>query len=312
MTNLTKQPKIRASEPKLAAPARRSRRAGAAGWAFSTPYAILLILFGVLPAGYAIYLAFTNSLGQFVGFGQFIKTAQDYRFVSTFTNVAIYVVIWVSVLTIATVVLALMVHQRARFTSSLLRFLFYIPGALAGVASVLVWLFMLDPVTSPFGILLKGLGFESFREVILPPNLPVIFVLIAFWTGAGGWIVIMYGALNNIPAEVMDAARVDGANRWQLAWNIQIPMISRWIVYMAILAFAAGTQLFVEPSLVATASAGGITTAWSPNQLAYTYAFRNGDFNGSAAISIYLLILAVAGAFILVARTGLFKIEDDE
>jgi multiple sugar transport system permease protein len=41
----------------------------------------------------------------------------------------------------------------------------------------------------------------------------VIFVLIAFWTGAGGWIVVMYGALNNIPDEVLEAARIDGAGR---------------------------------------------------------------------------------------------------
>jgi multiple sugar transport system permease protein len=138
----------------------------------------------------------------------------------------------------------------------------------------------------------------------------VIFVLIAFWTGAGGWIVVTYGALNNIPDEVLEAARVDGAGFWQSAWHIQIPLIRKWIVYMAILAFASGTQLFVEPQLLQTASLGRVTPTWSPNQLAYVYAFQRGDFNGAAAASIFLLALGLICAGILVTRSGLFKADD--
>ena len=74
--------------------------------------------------------------------------------------------------------------------------------------------------------------------------------MIAFWTGAGGWIVVMYGALNNIPPDIIEAARIDGAGAWQIARRIQIPMLRKWIVYMVILAFAGGTQLFVEPQLL--------------------------------------------------------------
>jgi multiple sugar transport system permease protein len=190
------------------------------------------------------------------------------------------------------------------------RFLYYIPGALAGVASVLVWLFMLDPAVSPASGLLRALGLDSFAKVLTPSNLPVIFVLIAFWTGAGGWIVVMYGALNNIPDEVLEAARVDGASAWRTAWHVQIPMIRKWIVYMAILAFAAGTQLFVEPQLLQTASLGRVNPTWSPNQLAYVYAFQRGDFNGAAAASIFLLALGLICAGILVTRSGLFKADD--
>jgi multiple sugar transport system permease protein len=297
--------------PSQSSDRRSNRRSGGSGWVFVSLYSALLVVFGLLPAGYAIYLAFTNPLGQFVGLGQFIKTAGDYRFLGAFTNIAIYVVIWLVVLVVLTVGLALIIHQRSRYVSATLRFLFYLPGALAGVASALVWLFMLDPFASPLGGLLTALGFTTFSSVILPQNLIVIFVLMAFWTGAGGWIIVMYGALNNISNEIMDAAKVDGATRWQLAWHIQIPIIGKWIAYMAILAFSAGTQLFVEPSLVSSASGGGISPTWSPNQLAYVYAFSNNDFNGAAAISIYLLIIGLAGALVLVVRSGLFKVEED-
>ena len=92
-------------------------------------------------------------------------------------------------------VLALMLRPLARHASAGFRFLFYIPGALAGAASVLVWLFMLDPTLSPWSGLLKALGLGNLDLVLLPAHLPYVFATIAFWTGAGGWIVVMYGAL---------------------------------------------------------------------------------------------------------------------
>jgi multiple sugar transport system permease protein len=274
-------------------------------------YAILLLVFGVLPTLYAVYLAFTNDRGQFTGLNQFVKVVQDYRFGPAFLNIAVYLVMWLVLVVVLTVVVAVILRGRLRpGLSAVFRFLYYIPGALAGVASVLVWLFMLDPAVSPASGLLRAFGLDSFARVLTPSNLPVIFVLIAFWTGAGGWIVVMYGALNNIPDEVLEAARVDGASAWRTAWHVQIPMIRKWIVYMAILAFAAGTQLFVEPQLLQTASLGRVNPTWSPNQLAYVYAFQRGDFNGAAAVSIFLLALGLICAGILVTRSGLFKADD--
>lgn len=294
-------------------PRRPARRGGWAGLVFAAPYTVLLLAFGVFPTAYAVYLAFTNDQGQFTGVGQFVKVMGDYRFGPAFLNIAVYLVMWLVSIVVLTVVVAVVLRSRMRpGLSAVFRFLYYIPGALAGVASVLVWLFMLDPNVSPAAGLLRAMGFDTFGKVLDPANLPVIFVIIAFWTGAGGWIVVMYGALNNIPDEVMEAARMDGAGPWRAAWFIQIPMISKWIVYMAILAFAAGTQLFVEPQLLQTASLGRVSPTWSPNQLAYVFAFQNGDFNGAAAISLFLLVIGLALAAVLVTRSGLFKVEEDE
>ncbi|MEW1864929.1 sugar ABC transporter permease [Streptomyces sp. NBC_00669] len=292
-------------------PAPRRRTGGAAGRLFVAGYTLLLLAFGVFPTCYAFYLAFTNDAGQFTGINQFTKVARDYRFGPAFTHVLVYLVLWLAVLVVLTVLTAVVLRSRVRpGLSALLRFLYYIPGALAGVASVLVWLFMLDPDVSPVSWLLKSLGLGSFAAVLAPGNLPVIFLLIAFWTGAGGWMVVMYGALNNISDEVLEAARMDGAGPWRIAWHIQIPMIRQWIAYMTILAFAGGTQLFVEPQLLQTASLGRVSPTWSPNQLAYVYAFQKGDFNGAAAISVFLLALGLLCAGVLVARTNMFTSEE--
>jgi multiple sugar transport system permease protein len=151
------------------------------------------------------------------------------------------------------------------------------------------------------------LGSHLFVQSIAPGKLPIIFALIAFWTGAGGWIVVMYGALNTIPHELEEAARIDGAGAWTIAFRLKLPLIRKWIAYMAILSFATGTQLFVEPQLVNQASLGLVSDTWSSNQLAYQLAFRYANFNAAAAIAVDLLLIGLAGAVLIVTRTGLFR-----
>ena len=281
------------------------------GLPFVLPYLPLLILFGIAPTVYALDLAFTNVGGGWVWFHNFVRTYNDYRFIPAFKHVFVYTSVWLATLLVLVVGLALLLHGRANRVSSTFRFIFYMPGALAGAASVLVWLFMLDPVVSPGGFLLRHvLGATLFAQAIAPGNLPFIFAMIAFWTGAGGWIVVMYGALNTIPHDLEEAARIDGASAIQIALLLKLPLIRKWIAYMAILSFATGTQLFVEPQLVNEASLGLVPDTWSANQLAYQLAFRYADFNGAAAIAVDLLFIGIVGAVIIVTRTGLFRTDD--
>ena len=278
------------------------------GAMFVVPYLPLLLLFGLIPMGYALKLAFTNDKGDWVGFHNFTKTFNDYRFMPAFKHILVYTTVWLAGLMIFVVGLTLVLHSRASRVSSTYRFLFYMPGALAGASSVLLWLFMLDPAVSPGEFLLKHLlGSDLFVKSIAPAHLPYIFAMIAFWTGAGGWIVVMYGALNTIPTELEEAARIDGAGPLTIALRLKLPLIRKWIAYMVILSFATGTQLFVEPQLVNQASLGMVPDTWSSNQLAYQVAFRFGDFNGAAAISVDLLVIGLVAAVLVVTRSGLFR-----
>jgi multiple sugar transport system permease protein len=291
---------------------RRGPQSGAraqafAAYVFSSGYVLLLLVFGVLPMVFALYLSFTKS-GQFVGLDNYVKAVGDFRFWPAVQHVAAFLVIWVVTLTGLVTLLALIVHAvRVRWLSSTARFLFYIPGAFAGSASVMLWLFVLNPSVSPVSFVLKWFGYTSFVQAIDLNNLPLIFTVIAFWTGAGGWIIIMYGALNNISDEIMEAARCDGASAIRTAWYIQIPLIRKWIAYMAVISVAAGTQLFAEPKILAQASRNQIPKHYSLNELAYVTAFGpQADFNSSAAISMMLLVVAAGLAAFFVFRGGLF------
>jgi len=278
-----------------------------AAYVFSSGYVLLLLVFGVLPMVYALYLSFTKS-GQFVGLDNYVKAVGDFRFLPAVQHVAAFLVIWVVTLTVLATLLALIVHSmRVRWLSSTTRFLFFIPGAFAGAASVMLWLFLLNPSVSPVSFVLNWFGYTNFVQAIDLNNLPLIFTVIAFWTGAGAWIIIMYAALHNISNEIMEAARCDGAGAIKTAWYIQLPLIRKWIAYMVVISVAVGTQLFAEPKILAQASRNQIPKHYSLNQLAYVTAFGpQADFNSSAAISMMLLVVAAGLAAFFVFRGGLF------
>jgi multiple sugar transport system permease protein len=281
------------------------------GLPFVLPYLPLLIAFGIAPTIYALDLAFTDAGGGWVAFHNFVRTYHDFRFVPAMRHILVYTAVWLAALMVFVVGLALLLHGRANRVSATFRLLFYLPGALAGSASVLVWLFMLDPGVSPASFLLHDvLGAHIFAQSIAPGNLPYVFAMIAFWTGAGGWIVVMYGALNTIPHDLEEAARIDGAGPIGIALRLKLPLMRKWIAYMLILSFATGTQLFVEPEIVQHASFGLVPDTWSANQLAYQLAFRYADFNAAAAIAVDLLAIGLVGAVLIVTRTGLFRTDD--
>lgn len=274
---------------------------------FVSGYTVLLLMFGLAPTVYAAYLSLTKE-DQFVGLDNFVQVVQDFRFGPAVLHVALFVLFWLAGLVLFVVVLSLLVHGLAsRRLSTGLRFVYYIPGALAGASSVMLWLFVLDPTVSPVSWVLHAMGMETFVQTVSPGNLPVIFAIIAFWTGAGGWIVVLYGALNNVPDEVMEAARIDGASRLRIALSIQLPMMRKWISYMAVMSLAAGTQLFVEPRILSQASKGVVPVDYSLNQLAYLYAFKQTDHNGSAAIAILLLVVSLGLSMFFVIKGGLFE-----
>ena len=279
-----------------------------AAYVFCSGYVVLLLVFGVLPMVYALYLSFTKS-GRFVGLDNYLKAVGDFRFLPAVQHVAAFLVIWVVTLTVLVTLLALIVHAvRVRWLSSATRFLFFIPGAFAGAASVMLWLFLLNPSVSPVSFVLKWFGYTNFVQAIDLNNLPLIFTVIAFWTGAGAWIIIMYAALHNISNEIMEAARCDGASAIKTAWYIQLPLIRKWIAYMVVISVAVGTQLFAEPKILAQASRNQIPKHYSLNQLAYVTAFgTQADFNSSAAISMMLLVVAAGLAAFFVFRGGLFE-----
>ncbi|WP_374314828.1 carbohydrate ABC transporter permease [Microbacterium sp.] len=281
-------------------------------WILMAPYAALFLVAAAIPIGYALWISFQKAptlVDPTTGFGgldAYITAVTDYRFIDTFVNIFTVMIIWLPLMILGVVGLALLVHASpGRFGGSM-RFIYFLPGALAGIANFVLWVYLLNPSISPIGFLWRGAGMDNLKEVATTENLPWILTAMLFFQGVGTWIVIVYGGLNGIPDEIFEAAQIDGANAWQLAWRIKLPLIRPWIGYAALMNLAYGFQLFLEPYLMRQISAGSIDAEWAPTQLGYAFAFTNRNFPAAAAMSVILLVITLAIGMFIVFRSGLF------
>jgi len=284
---------------------------------FLLPYILFMLAFGLGPGIYALLISFadfSSGVPRYFAAGakNYLTVFKDQRFGFTFNNIGEFLLISVPVGIAVVVLLALLLHMQPGRVASTLRTLFFIPGAAAGPAVVLLIIFMLTPSVSPFGFLLKSLGLDSFNAIITPGSLAFIFLIMGFFVGAGMWIAIQYGALEGISSEVLEAATMDGCNEWQKALYIKLPLIQPYIIYQFILIFAGNVQLFVEPQLLGnqTYIKANVPLVWSPNQLAYSFAFDLGNFGASAALALIMLVIGLGASYLMVRWTGFFKIDD--
>jgi multiple sugar transport system permease protein len=97
----------------------------------------------------------------------------------------------------------------------------------------------------------------------------------------------------------------------RVAVSIKLPLIRKYVVYMVILSFAGGLQIFTEPALIYGITGAG-SPSWSLNQLALQFAFAQGDFGQAAVVTLVLLVLSMACALYLVFKTDFFSLEGDE
>jgi multiple sugar transport system permease protein len=289
---------------------RKARRDTRMSYLLLLPYLILLALFGIFPIAYAFGLSFVDTIDQvFYGVTNYGSVLGDFRVPAAAVDVITFVAIWVSITLIGVATLSLMLDSVGRRTATTLRTIYFLPGAVTSSAIVVLWLFVLDPTVSPFQPALHLIGWHTRADVISGVGLAGIFAIMAYFSGSGGWIVVFGGALSSLPTEVMEAARVDGANRLQLATLIKLPMIWRSLVLMGILSFAGGLQLFVEPQLMALAGPQFARNDWSLNQMAFQYAFSMGDFGASAALSTLLVGSSIIIALVIVFATRFYKLD---
>ncbi|WP_259063409.1 carbohydrate ABC transporter permease [Microbacterium sp. AK031] len=290
------------------APGGASRGITLSSYLFLAPYLLLVIGFGLVPAIYAVVISFSGPDGGFAGFDAYVQTFQDFRYADAFVNIGIYAFFFIAPSMIISIGIALLLQGRSARAGSGFRFAYYLPQALVGAAGVVVWIFMLNPATSPVGGLMNAFGLENIFQVLTPATVPPVLAMIAVWTSANA-ILLMYAALTSIPAEILEAARIDGAGSWTTAMQIKLPMLRKWIGYTLILNIAAATQLFVEPQILASATGGAIGDDFSPLQLTYTFAYTYGNFPAAAALSVQLLAIAGILAAVVLRKTDMFRVE---
>jgi multiple sugar transport system permease protein len=314
------------SRPRQAAPSARPSARGRmrlhrsetrGAWILLAPYSFFLLIAGIVPIGYALVTSMQKAPTPlqpetgFGGFQSFATVINDFRFWQTFINIFGVLIIWLPIMLIGIIGLALLVHASPGRFGGAMRFIYYIPGALAGIANFVLWVYLLNPAQSPIQGFWNMLGLTTIKAVVTSPgDLSLILTAMLFFQGIGTWILVVNGGLNGIPDEVLEAASIDGANAWHVAWHVKLPIIRPWIAYAALMNVAYGFQLFLEPQLLDQVASNALPDQWSPTQLAYAFAFSNYNFPAAAAMSLILVVLTLVVGLLIVFRSGLFGDEE--
>jgi multiple sugar transport system permease protein len=277
-------------------------------WVMFSPYLFLLVAFGLIPVIMAILeVPHESRVNPDGGWDAFLIVLQDFRFLPAVRNVLGFMAIFVPTTILFVIAMSLMLDVNPTKWKKWLRMAYIVPAAISGAVAVLVWYALLQPAFSPIKEPLSWFGIVTSDQIWQTEKLVYIFAAMAFFAIAGNWILIQFGSLQSISGEVIEAARVDGCSALQIALKIKLPLIKKYIVYMGVLIFAGGLQIFVEPQLIDSGIYSGIAESWSLDQLAFELAFTTGDFGGASALSLMLLIPSLLGALVVIFKTDMFE-----
>src|SRR5690625_2034454 len=227
---------------------KRSRQNVRAALLFISPWIVGFLIFTLWPVIYSGYLSFTEydviNDPQFIGFENFKKLLTDEKVALSLWNTFYFTAIQVPLQVIVSLVLALLLNQAAR-SAGFFRTAFFLPKMTPPVAVGIMLLLLFNGQS---GLINKVLGFFGIKGPAWttdPTWVKPGLILMSLWT-VGSSVIILLAALRNVPNEMYESARVDGANFMQQTTRITIPMISGTIFFLVIVNTIAGFQNFTE------------------------------------------------------------------
>lgn len=202
--------------------------------------------------------------------------------------------------------IAMLMNNKHLVGTYFFRTMFYMPFTVPFVAAVFLWGGVLNPETGWINRALMEMGVP--RESV--PNwandvnwVYPTYVIMGIW-GIGNAMLIMLAGLQGVPTELYDASKMDGANAWQIFWNITFPMISPVIFYNLVLSVVGLFQYFLVPLVVnsGTGRPGGATMFYNLYLYKTFFTFQNMAYGSTMAWLLFIFILIVTIALFATAR----------
>lgn len=274
---------------------RRLKRADAAvGVAFAAPAVAGVIGLGLVPFGFVIWYALHDwnpLVGQFswAGLDNFTKLAGDeVVWGSLGTTLAFTGLLMVLNISLA-MLLAVLLNQRLRGVTTFRAF-FFSPVVVSAVAWVLIWSYLVADNGGINGAL-DMVGIDGPNWLRDPKFALITVVVIQVFKGVGMNMILFLAALQGVPSELKESARIDGASAWRSFRSVTIPLIAPTILLVSIVTMISAMDVFVPIQVLTEGGPGRSTTVIS--YLLYQTAFRQNDFGYASAIGVLLFAVTL-------------------
>ncbi|MEV5436504.1 sugar ABC transporter permease [Streptomyces sp. NPDC052682] len=278
----------------------------AMGLLLVTPFGLLFAAFLVAPLAYAFWLSLRTSTlvggDHFSWFTNYQQTFTDPHFLAGVRRVAVFGLVQIPVMLGLALLGALIIDEVTSKLAKVFRMTLFMPYAVPAVIGALMWGFLYSPTFGPVNAISHALGTGPVN--LLGHGLMLTSLgNIVTWQWTGYNMIVLYAALQGLPREVYEAAKLDGAGQLQTALRIKIPMISSAIVLTLMFTIIGTLQFFTEPRVLEPTASSVITPDYTPNLYAYNLAFQYSEFNYSAAISFSLGAVVFLGSYLFLFAT---------
>lgn len=275
------------------------RKENITGAIFIAPYLTGFAIFQGMPFLIAMVLGFTNvryisKLGdaKFIGFGNFIRMFQDIDTMKALGRTGLYSLLYVPLIMVCGFFIAYMVNKGIHF-KNLVRSMFFLPYVSNMVAVAVVFKLLLGP-DGPLIYILQKIGYENPPYLLygLKTALPSV-VCIAVWKGIGLNFITYLAALQNVSVDLLEAAQIDGATKWQRIKNIIIPMISPTTFFLLISSVITSLQNFTTIQSLTGGGPGQATTVMSINIIRTAFSNYQTGYASAQALVMFVIVLMI-------------------
>jgi multiple sugar transport system permease protein len=280
----------------------RTRKRTVEGWSFVAPATIVVLGLSLFPAGWALLLSLEKWDGftapRFVGLQNYQTLATDPDVFGAIGHTILYTVLFVPMSIFVGVFLAVALNRKIRFIG-LYRTAIFVPFVASAAATGILSTYLFDPQFGLVNNVLRVLGLPQQGWLQNSHQAMFVIALMSLWGSAAFTTVIYLAALQDIPGELLEAARIDGANRWQAFWNVSWPQLAPVTAFATIWQTIEALQLF---DLVYTTTRGGpLDSTKTIVYFLWEKAFQTQQFGYGSAVAYVLFaftLLVTAGVAI--------------
>ncbi len=266
-----------------------------AGWGFTAPATLIVLGLSIFPAIWALVLSFQKwngfSQAEGVGVANYQGMLTDAELRSAVGHTLVYTALFVPASVLLGLFLAVALNRKIRFIG-IYRTLIFVPFVVSASATGILTTYLFNPQYGLVNNVLRAVGLPPQGWLENPHQAMLVIAIMSLWGQAAFTTVIYLAALQDIPAELTEAARVDGATKWQAFWHVTFPQLAPITVFVAIWQTIGAIQLF---DVVYTTTRGGpLKSTQTVVYYLWKKAFTELDFGYASAVAYGLFFVTLA------------------